>query len=181
MSLLRFSWCDQCCEVMSLLNTLIQFTPWQLLSLLLFSRESCVQLFCDPMYCSLPGSSVHGISQVRILTELPCLPQGILRNLCRDRIGASYLADGFFTTDPPWKPVIILTCSQIVPSLARGSFLGWALSSFNKNRRVLLAPLMSGRTPCCRLILRFPVRISCFFKKPWFLLVSSGISRSQQK
>ena len=80
-----------------------------------------------------------------------------------------------------WKPVIILTCSQIVPSLARGSFLGWALSSFNKNRRVLLAPLMSGRTPCCRLILRFPVRISCFFKKPWFLLVSSGISRSQQK
>ena len=67
MSLLRFSWCDQCCEVMSLLNTLIQFTPWQLLSLLLFSRESCVQLFCDPMYCSLPGSSVHGISQVRIL------------------------------------------------------------------------------------------------------------------
>ena len=23
--------------------------------------------FCDPMDCSLPGSSVHGISQVRIL------------------------------------------------------------------------------------------------------------------
>ena len=28
---------------------------------------SCVQLFCDPMDCSLPGSSVHGILQVRIL------------------------------------------------------------------------------------------------------------------
>ena len=28
---------------------------------------SGVQLFCDPMDCSLPGSSVHGISQARIL------------------------------------------------------------------------------------------------------------------
>ena len=28
---------------------------------------SHVQLFCDPMGCSLPGSSVHGISQARIL------------------------------------------------------------------------------------------------------------------
>ena len=25
------------------------------------------QLFCDPMDCSLPGSSVHGIFQARIL------------------------------------------------------------------------------------------------------------------
>ena len=28
---------------------------------------SRVQLFCDPMDCSLPGSSVHGISQARKL------------------------------------------------------------------------------------------------------------------
>ena len=28
---------------------------------------SCVHLFCDPMNYSLPGSSVHGISQARIL------------------------------------------------------------------------------------------------------------------
>ena len=27
----------------------------------------CVQLFCDPTDCSLPVSSVHGISQARIL------------------------------------------------------------------------------------------------------------------
>ena len=32
--------------------------------LLLFSR---VWLFCDPTYCGLPGSSVHGIFQARIL------------------------------------------------------------------------------------------------------------------
>ena len=28
---------------------------------------SCARLFCDSMDCSLPGSSVHGIFQVRIL------------------------------------------------------------------------------------------------------------------
>ena len=28
-------------------------------------KGSCVQLFCDPMDCSLPGSSVHGIFQAR--------------------------------------------------------------------------------------------------------------------
>ena len=32
---------------------------------------SCVQLFCDPMDCSSPGSSVHGISQARILEWFP--------------------------------------------------------------------------------------------------------------
>ena len=32
---------------------------------LLLSSLSCIQLFCDPMNCSLPGSSVHGILQAR--------------------------------------------------------------------------------------------------------------------
>ena len=27
----------------------------------------CVQFFCNPMDCSLPGSSLYGISQARIL------------------------------------------------------------------------------------------------------------------
>ena len=39
--------------------------------LLLLSLLSCVQLFCDPMDCSPPGSSVHRISQARI-TEMGC-------------------------------------------------------------------------------------------------------------
>ena len=29
--------------------------------------QSCAQLFCDPKDCSLPGPSVHGISQEIIL------------------------------------------------------------------------------------------------------------------
>ena len=31
---------------------------------------SLVRLFCDPMDCSLPGSSVHGIYQARILERV---------------------------------------------------------------------------------------------------------------
>ena len=34
--------------------------------MLLLVTQSC-QTLCDPMDCSLPGSSVHGISQARIL------------------------------------------------------------------------------------------------------------------
>ena len=37
--------------------------------------QSCPAL-CDPMDCSLPGSSVHGILQARIL-EWVAIPQGI--------------------------------------------------------------------------------------------------------
>ena len=39
--------------------------------------QSCLTL-CDPMDCSPPGSSVHGILQARILEWLPCSPPGDL-------------------------------------------------------------------------------------------------------
>ena len=35
-----------------------------------FVAQSCLTL-CDPMNCSLPGSSVHGISQARVWGGLP--------------------------------------------------------------------------------------------------------------
>ena len=41
-------------------------TPWILLCFL-FSRFSCVRLFATPLDFSPPGSSLHGISQARIL------------------------------------------------------------------------------------------------------------------
>ena len=37
--------------------------------------------FCDPRDCSLPGSSVHGILQAKILKWVPCPPPGDLPNL----------------------------------------------------------------------------------------------------
>ena len=39
------------------------------------SLQSCPTL-CNPMDCNPPGSSVHGILQVRILSGLPCLSPG---------------------------------------------------------------------------------------------------------
>ena len=42
-----------------------------------YRKHVCAQLFqlcltpCDPMDCSLPGSSVHGILQARILEWVP--------------------------------------------------------------------------------------------------------------
>ena len=41
--------------------------------------QSCPTL-CDPMDCSLPGSSVHWIIQARKLEWLPCSPPGDLPN-----------------------------------------------------------------------------------------------------
>ena len=41
------------------------------------SLQSCLTL-CDPVDCSLPDSSVHGILQSRILEWVPCPPPGDL-------------------------------------------------------------------------------------------------------
>ena len=59
---------------------------------------SCVQLFCNPIDCSPPGSSAHGIFQARI-------PEWVAIPFCR---GSSRLRDGthvscitgFFTAEP---------------------------------------------------------------------------------
>ena len=51
---------------------------------------------CNPMDCSLPGSSVHGILQARILEWLPCTPPGALPNPEMEP-QVSHIADGFFT------------------------------------------------------------------------------------
>ena len=62
----------------------------------------CPTLF-DPMDCSPPGSSVHGILQARIL-------QWVSISFSRGipdpgiKLGSPALADGFFTTEPAGKP-----------------------------------------------------------------------------
>ena len=64
-----------------------------------FSR---VQL-CNPMACSLPGSSVHGILQARILewVATPCF-RGSSQPRDRAQVSCgSSITGGFFTTKPP--------------------------------------------------------------------------------
>ena len=58
---------------------------------------------CHPMDCSLPGSSVHGILQARLL-EWVATPSSRRSSQLRDRTYISGIAGGFFTTEPPGKP-----------------------------------------------------------------------------
>ena len=57
--------------------------------------QSCLTL-CDPMDCSPPGSSVHGILQARIL-EWVAIPFSRESSQLRDRIWFSCIAGRFFT------------------------------------------------------------------------------------
>ena len=68
--------------------------------------QSCPAL-CDPMDWRPPGSSVHGISQTRIKCEQPYPFPGYLPDPGTKLTSpeSTALADGFFTTEPPGKPL----------------------------------------------------------------------------
>ena len=67
---------------------------------------------CDPMDCSLPGSSVHGISQARILEGLTIsFSRGSSES--RDQTTSpespAFIGE-FFTTEAPGKPQTSIIC-----------------------------------------------------------------------
>ena len=64
--------------------------------------KSCLTL-CDPLYCSLPGSSLHGILQARILEWVAISSPGDLPNLGIE-LESLALTGGFFTSEPPERP-----------------------------------------------------------------------------
>ena len=66
---------------------------------------SLVQLFHDPMGCSPPGSSVHGVSQQEYKSGLPFPSPGDLPNSGTEPMSPA-LADGFFTPAPTGKPIL---------------------------------------------------------------------------
>ena len=68
------------------------------------SLHLCLTL-CDPMDCSLPGFSVHGILQARILEWVAFLPPGELPNpgIEPASLTSPALADGFLTTSTMWE------------------------------------------------------------------------------
>ena len=66
----------------------------------------CAQSYltlCDPMDCSPPGSSIHGIVQARILERVAISPPEDLPNP-GIKAPSPALAEGFFTSEPPGKP-----------------------------------------------------------------------------
>ena len=64
--------------------------------------QSCLTI-CNPMACILPGSSVHGILQARIL-EWVAIPFSKGSSQPSNWTQVSYIASRFFTTELPWKP-----------------------------------------------------------------------------
>ena len=103
---------------------------------------------CDPMDCSPPGSSVHGILQARIL-EWVAISSSRESSQPRDWIWVSCIADGFFTF---WATrevqghhefngkkmvdvsqfilVINFICAQVVTYFQWGDFSVWLLIPF---------------------------------------------------
>ena len=58
--------------------------------------QSCPTL-CNPMHCSLPGSSVHRILQAKML-EWVAMPSSRGSSQLRDQTQVSCTAGGFFTS-----------------------------------------------------------------------------------
>ena len=75
--------------------------PW--IRLWACSIASVKQTLWDPMECSLPGTSVRGILQERILEWVAMLSSREF-SWPRYRTHISCIADGFFTTEPSGKP-----------------------------------------------------------------------------
>ena len=81
-------------------------------SIRVFSNESGLRIrwpkYCptlwNPIDCSPPGSSVHGIIQARIL-EWVAIPFSRGSSWPRDRIQVSCIADRFFTVWAPGKQI----------------------------------------------------------------------------
>ena len=111
--------------------------------------QSCLTLW-DPMDCCLPGFSVHGILQARILKWV-AMPSSRGSFLPRDwtLISCStWIAGRFFTTEPPGKPLHVA-----VQSFSHVWFFvnPWAAACQASLSSVSLSFLMSTELvmPCC--------------------------------
>ena len=80
--------------------------------------KSCLTL-CNPVDGSPPDSSVHGISQARVL-ECVAISFSSGSSQPRDRTCVSCLTDGFFTTDPPRKHLSRLQDSVNITFIGTG-------------------------------------------------------------
>ena len=83
------------------------------------SLQSCLTL-CNPMACSPPGSSVHGVLQASIL-EWVAMPSSRGFSQPRDQTHVSYVScigRWFFTAEPPGSPSkSTVTCfAELVPA-----------------------------------------------------------------
>ena len=74
--------------------------------------KSCPTL-CNSMNCSPSGSSVHGISQARILEWVAISSSKVYPDPGVEPRSPA-LAKGFFTTVPPGKPIQVTRCKLLL-------------------------------------------------------------------
>ena len=86
--------------------------------------QSCLTL-CNPLDCSLPGSSVHGVSRQEYWSALPLPPPGDLPDPLFE-CKSPALAGGFFTTVTPGKPQ-----GGAKTPLVENHCLRWILATFH--------------------------------------------------
>ena len=88
-----------CCPRETITTLLISYTP-----ICVLITQSC-QILCYPMDYSLPGSSVHGILQARILEWVACPPPRDLPDpgIELASLTSPALAGGPFTASATWE------------------------------------------------------------------------------
>ena len=78
--------------------------------------QSC-PILCDPMDCSPPGSSVHGILQARILEWVPFPSPGDLPNPGIKPRSPALQADSLPSEPPGKPPKVKVLVAQSCPTL----------------------------------------------------------------
>ena len=94
--------------------------------------QSCPTL-CDPMDCTLPGSSVHAILQARILEQV-AVPFSRGSSQSRNQTQISLIAGGFFTiwVTREWRAYVLAGKWTRVPCL-EGSYQSFFLATLQGN------------------------------------------------
>ena len=104
----------------------------------------CLVMFdsCDPVDCSLPGSSVHGISQARIVEWAVIFSsRGSFDPRIEPKLPASpAFPGGFFTTSTVWGAI------SIYPSLGPTCLHLWLLFPEESQRGASGSPLLEEMT-----------------------------------
>ena len=95
---------------------------------------SCVWLFCDPMNCSPPVSSVHGISQARILVWVSI---SFSRGSSQAGDQTSW-AGGFFTTWATWEALNNELYNNLFPRIMQSTIKLCSLYCLLKRKSYLI-------------------------------------------
>ena len=126
---------------------------------------------CDPIDCSLPGSSVHGILQARIL-EWVAISFSRGSSQPRDITSISCLVGRFFTTEPPEKPIWhIWVINRLLFNVAWNMPLAWALWRRDGGIRQIRYQRLTNLKQLDNKALNFLKKFYFFIAVSWFMMM----------